>query len=125
LAVLLEVQPHGWVEVGRTEAVSNNNNPSFIKKFRIRYNFEEIQSYRLLLIDVDKQHNPEKVDYKECVSRCYGDSIWALVDSSSSCHLQDQLGNVDFKLSDLVTAQNRCLTLVANNTASNTTVSIF
>ena len=108
MAVLLVHQgASGWKEVGRTEVVSNNESPTFVKvqrgwqhltvpicgigegdpvcrcwrarclspftvfylqKFKLLYNFEAVQSCRLEIVDVDKAHKPDTVDFRKCVS---------------------------------------------------------
>ncbi|KAG1669580.1 hypothetical protein FOA52_006353 [Chlamydomonas sp. UWO 241] len=101
MAVLMEQssQVHGgWVEVGRTEVISNDQDPKFIKKFRLLYNFEAVQMYKLHLVDVDKQHNPETCAVKSC----------------------DHLGDVEFRLSDVLTSSNRSVTLALTNTSRKT-----
>jgi hypothetical protein len=38
------------------------------QKLRMLYNFESVQACRLEIVDVDKTHNAETVDFKHCVS---------------------------------------------------------
>ena len=32
------------------------------------YNFEKVQEYRVVMVDIDKQHDPKTVDPSKCVS---------------------------------------------------------
>jgi len=44
-----------WTEVGRTETIDNNLNPSFEHPFNIDYIFDQVQPVRFELYDVDKK----------------------------------------------------------------------
>jgi len=101
MAVLYEQATNaqgGWREVGRTEVISNDENPSFVKKFRLLYNFELVQTYRFVFVDVDKKHSPETCSVDAC----------------------DKLGDVEFRLSEVVAQSNRSLTLQMEHTSRKT-----
>ena len=44
--------------------------PSFVKRFRVLYCFEKVQTFKVLVVDIDKGEVPEKVDVTKCVSAC-------------------------------------------------------
>lgn len=44
-----------WKEVGRTEAIKNNQNPTFTKPIEVDYFFEEIQKVRFDIYDIDNK----------------------------------------------------------------------
>lgn len=48
-----------WLEVGRSEIVTNSLNPAWVKRFKIQYHFEEIQKLRARVFDADEhaQHD--------------------------------------------------------------------
>jgi len=53
----------GWVEVGRTEVVENNLNPSFVTPIKVQYCFEAQQFMRFVIYDSDdKSQNTDKSD---------------------------------------------------------------
>lgn len=58
--------------------------PSFVKPFRLLYNFEKLQALRLLVVDIDKGHDAAKVDPARCVRvLCWcamGQVAWGMVD---------------------------------------------
>lgn len=41
--------------------------PEF-QRLRMLFNFESVQNCRLEIVDVDRAHNPDTVDVKNCVS---------------------------------------------------------
>lgn len=100
LVVLMQKDHTGWKEAGRTEVISNNESPSFVKKFRILYNFEVVQEFRLEVVDVDKNNEPTNVDVRKC----------------------NKLGEVEFKLSDVLLAPQRSLVLRLLHTPRASTI---
>ena len=42
-----------WQELGRTETIDDNLNPEFVKKFIVDYFFEEVQTVRFEVYDID------------------------------------------------------------------------
>ncbi|XP_064610310.1 copine-3-like isoform X2 [Liolophura sinensis] len=51
---LLFIQSEGsWIEIGRTEALKNNQNPTFSKPLEVDYFFEEVQKIRIRVYDLD------------------------------------------------------------------------
>jgi len=44
-----------WEEIGRTEWIKNNQNPSFLTAVRVQYNFEFTQYLRFVIYDVDDE----------------------------------------------------------------------
>lgn len=50
------IQPFGqkrWVEIFRSEVISNNHDPDFTKKIQLPYRFEEQQNLKFDIYDVD------------------------------------------------------------------------
>jgi len=91
MAVLYEQKETNgpWVEVGRTEQVTDNLSPVFVKSFKVSFNFEKLQPMKVVLVDVDKGQNPATVDPGR----------------------MDFCGASEFKLSQLITAKGKALTL--------------
>ncbi|GLT95360.1 hypothetical protein SLE2022_130460 [Rubroshorea leprosula] len=97
MAVLYAKKKDGTLEeVGRTEVILNSLNPAWIEKISIAYHFEMVQPLVFHVYDVDtKYHNiPVK--------------MLKLKD-------QDFLGETSCFLSEIVTKQNRTLTLNLHN----------
>ncbi len=79
MAIMVQLTPNGWDEVGRTEVIANNESPSFIKKFRVLYNFETVQTMKIIVVDVDKQHtDPKTVSVDRCVSASWRERAHSL-----------------------------------------------
>jgi len=55
VVVQMDEQPprKQWKDIGRTEVIKNNLNPTFKKTFSIVYKFEQVQSLRFMVYDVD------------------------------------------------------------------------
>ncbi|KAG2499352.1 hypothetical protein HYH03_002927 [Edaphochlamys debaryana] len=87
MGVLFERKDDRWVEAGRTELIANNTNPSFVTRFRVLYNFEKIQKYKIMVVDVDKGEDPRTINPDKC----------------------DFLGLCEFELSEVVTAPGKKL----------------
>ncbi|XP_065852861.1 protein BONZAI 3 [Euphorbia lathyris] len=87
-------------EVGRTEVILNNLNPSWIEKITIAYRFEIVQQLVFHIYDVDTEYHNKPV---------------------KSVKLNDQqfLGEASCVLSEVVTKQNRTLTLNLQNRNRN------
>lgn len=54
------IQPFGekrWVEYHRTECISNNHDPDFLSKVKISYRFEEHQSLKFEIYDIDNEND--------------------------------------------------------------------
>ncbi|XP_043815082.1 protein BONZAI 3 isoform X1 [Manihot esculenta] len=83
-------------EIGRTEVILNNLNPSWIEKIRIAYQFEIVQPLIFHIYDVDTKYNNLPV---------------------KSLKLKDQefLGEASCVLSEIATKQNQTLTLNLHN----------
>ncbi|XP_037497211.1 protein BONZAI 3 isoform X2 [Jatropha curcas] len=83
-------------EVGRTEVILNNLNPSWIKKITFAYQFEIVQPLVFHIYDIDTKYHNLPVE---------------------SLKLNDQefLGEATCVLSEIVTKQNRKLTLNLHN----------
>lgn len=57
------IQPFGqqrWVEVFRSEVISNNHDPDFAKKIQLPYRFEEQQNLKFSIFDVDSSSSDLK-----------------------------------------------------------------
>lgn len=48
-----------WVELGRTEVVRDNLNPTFTKTLAMDYRFEEQQPLRFVVVDVDNHSSTQ------------------------------------------------------------------
>ncbi|PON73989.1 Protein BONZAI [Parasponia andersonii] len=97
MAVVLAKKNGGILEeLGRTEVILNTLNPVWITKITIAYQFEMVQPLKFQLYDVDtKYHNvPVK---------------------TLNLNDQDFLGEANCDLSQIVTKQNRSLTLNLHN----------
>lgn len=83
-------------EVGRTEVILNNLNPTWIQKITISYQFEMVQPLVFHVYDVDTNFHNKPV---------------------KSLKLKDQefLGEANCVLSEIVTRQNRTLTIQLQN----------
>ncbi|XP_061944867.1 protein BONZAI 3 [Populus nigra] len=83
-------------EVGRTEVILNNLNPTWIQKITIAYHFEMVQPLVFHVYDVDTSYHNKPV---------------------KSLKLKDQefLGEANCVLSEIVTRQNRTLTIQLQN----------
>ncbi|XP_019187833.1 PREDICTED: protein BONZAI 3 [Ipomoea nil] len=84
------------LEVGRTEVIMNNLNPTWIQKINITYQFEIPQPLIFHIYDVDSKYNNLPV------------KALKLKD-------QDFLGEANCALSEIVTKQNQLLTLNLRN----------
>ncbi|KAK4485612.1 hypothetical protein RD792_008255, partial [Penstemon davidsonii] len=83
-------------ELGRTEVVMNDLNPTWIQKINITYQFEIVQPLIFHVYDVDsKYHN--------------------LSTKTLKLHDQDFLGEASCVVSEIVTKQNRSLSLNIHN----------
>ncbi|XP_031103737.1 protein BONZAI 3 [Ipomoea triloba] len=97
MAVVYEKQRDGTLlEVGRTEVIMNNLNPTWIQKINMTYQFELLQPLVFHIYDVDSKYNNVPV------------KALKLKD-------QDFLGEANCVLSEIVTKQNRLLTLNLRN----------
>ncbi len=66
---MMQNMPTGWEEVSRTEVISNNESPDFVKKFRVLYNFEAVQTMKIIVVHIDNQQmDPKTVPVNSCVS---------------------------------------------------------
>jgi hypothetical protein len=77
---------YGYVKIGQTEVITDNLNPSFVRYVTVNYSFEERQDIRITVYDVD--------DFNEKVS----------VE-------QNLIGNVEFRMDQLLMSPNKTLTL--------------
>lgn len=68
--------------------------------FRILYNFEQVQQFRVEIVDVDRKHDADKVPFHQC----------------------NRLGHADFRLSEILTTPERRLTLNMQNTSTKSQV---
>ncbi|KAK7791864.1 hypothetical protein R5R35_000911 [Gryllus longicercus] len=60
----LKTQDSQWQEISRTETIWNNLNPDFAKKTHLIYRFEEQQSLKFVVYDIDSEsHNLQKHDF--------------------------------------------------------------
>ncbi|XP_068085435.1 copine-8-like [Anabrus simplex] len=57
-----------WQEISRTEVVSNNLNPDFVKKIHMTYRFEEQQLLKFVVYDIDSE-NP-RLDEQDFLGSC-------------------------------------------------------
>ncbi|CAN0920649.1 Protein BONZAI 3 [Linum grandiflorum] len=97
MAVLYAKKNDGKLEeVGRTEVILNTLNPSWISKLTISYQFEILQPLVIHVYDVDTRYHNVPV---------------------KSLNLKDQdfLGEANCMLSEIVTKQNRTLSLSLHN----------
>lgn len=59
VVVSIKEPSNKWREIGRTEGVNNDNNPTFLKKIQLDYFFEEAQYLRFDVYDLDaKETDP-------------------------------------------------------------------
>ncbi|XP_061178881.1 copine-8-like [Saccostrea echinata] len=59
-----DIKTNSYYEVGRTETIDNQLNPNFAKKFTLTYLFEELQSIKFEIYDVDSpSHNLKNHDF--------------------------------------------------------------
>eukprot|EP00301_Raphidiophrys_heterophryoidea_P006344 c12566_g1_i3.p1 GENE.c12566_g1_i3~~c12566_g1_i3.p1 ORF type:complete len:419 (+),score=106.01 c12566_g1_i3:44-1258(+) len=75
-----------WFEVGRTEMIKDNQSPDFTTLIEIDYFFEEVQSLRIMCVDID--------DFK-----------------SQDLNRQDFIGSIETRLSNILTSSGQQLTL--------------
>ncbi|GLI68934.1 hypothetical protein VaNZ11_013362 [Volvox africanus] len=66
LGFLYEWRDESWVEAGRTEMIANSLEPIFTRTFKVLYHFERLQKYRILMVDVDKGQDPQKLHPDDC-----------------------------------------------------------
>eukprot|EP00899_Mesostigma_viride_P020464 jgi/Mesvir1/28419/Mv15848-RA.1 len=88
MAVLMELRNGAWVELGRTEVVSNELSPTFVTLIRMDYKFETVQTIRVAMYDVDTAFDfksPRDLDLRQ----------------------QQELGVADFILADIVIAPGK------------------
>ncbi|KAJ6434346.1 hypothetical protein OIU84_017952 [Salix udensis] len=83
-------------EVGRTEVILNNLNPTWIQKITIAYQFEMVQPLVFQIYDVDTSYHNKPV-------------------KSLKLEDQDFLGEASCVLSEIVTRHNRTLTIQLQN----------
>ncbi|KAB5529364.1 hypothetical protein DKX38_019445 [Salix brachista] len=83
-------------EVGRTEVILNNLNPTWIQKITIAYQFEVVQPLVFQIYDVDTSYHNKPV-------------------KSLKLEDQDFLGEASCVLSEIVTRHNRTLTIQLQN----------
>ncbi|CAG7668662.1 unnamed protein product [Allacma fusca] len=73
-----EYRTSEWVEVGRTEQVKNNLNPSWNKKFLVDYRFEERQLLKFSVYDWDgNSYSLSAHDYLGCCECSLGEIVAA------------------------------------------------
>ncbi|CAI0383687.1 unnamed protein product [Linum tenue] len=89
-------------EVGRTEVILNSLNPSWISKVTIAYQFEMLQPLVIHIFDVDTSYHNMPV-------------------KSLNLNDQDFLGEANCFLSEIVTRQNRTLTLTLKSRSGHDT----
>ena len=53
----------GWVELGRTETITDSLNPRWQTKFTLDYKFEEKQMLRFAILDIDSQFDQKMDDH--------------------------------------------------------------
>lgn len=53
------------IELGRTELITNNLNPKFVKKILVKYHFEQIQRLRFEVFDIDAIGSNDFLGYSE------------------------------------------------------------
>jgi len=87
-------QTGGYLQLSRTEAVDDNNNPDFTKQILMEYRFEEVQVIRLDVYDADSKD---------------------LNDLSK----HDYIGHCEFVLGDLVTSSGAKLAMKLKNRKNN------
>ncbi|ESO91349.1 hypothetical protein LOTGIDRAFT_209681 [Lottia gigantea] len=79
---MLDLKPHQYREIARTECINDNLNPDFVKKFEIDYYFEENQKLKFEIYDVDsdkrKLSDHDFLGKLEC-------SLGEIVGSHGSC----------------------------------------
>lgn len=86
-AVLFSKADDGqWVEVGRTEVLQDNLNPSWDARFVLEYHFEIVQELKVAVYDEDSKGNPDLARH-------------------------DLLGEATFTLSNLMTARGQGLSM--------------
>jgi len=59
------IQSHGsdWIEIGRTEKISDSLNPRFVTAIKMDYHFEELQKLSFRVYDVDNSSILENQDF--------------------------------------------------------------
>ncbi|EFJ42927.1 hypothetical protein VOLCADRAFT_76928 [Volvox carteri f. nagariensis] len=89
MGVLFHHRDGSWVEFGRTEMIANTYDPTFIRRFRLMFNFEVVQRFRIIIVDIDKGQDPSTVHPESC----------------------NFLGFCDFELAQVFTGAGKKLTL--------------
>ena len=85
MVVMYEKPPgEDWKEVGRTEMIKDCLSPRFVKSFKVPYHFEELQYVRFVCFDVD--------------------------DLNGALEKQDLIGEADFSLGEIVSAESQSVT---------------
>lgn len=80
-----------WKEAGRTEVIMDNLSPKFVKSFQVEYRFEETQTFKVEVYDVD--------DFSE----------------NAPLEKHDFIGDLEFKLHEVVTKMDQKLTKPLQN----------
>eukprot|EP00898_Chlorokybus_atmophyticus_P000712 jgi/Chlat1/1641/Chrsp127S01948 len=97
LAVLLLKESNGeWREIGRTEVVSNNVNPQWVRQIKLVYNFEALQNIAVRVYDIDSKYDgrsPQDIKLED----------------------QDFLGEMLCLFSEVVTTKHQVLTRPLRN----------
>lgn len=80
-----------WKDLDKTEVIMDNLNPKFVKHFQVEYKFEETQHFKAEVYDVD--------DFSE----------------NAPLKNHDFIGNLEFKLHEVVTKVDQKLTKPLQN----------
>ena len=74
-----------WEEIGKTEIIKDNLDPTWVQSFEVPYKFENQEKYKVVVYDVDSFDNPDDLVK------------------------HDLLGHLVFTLHEAVTAKNQML----------------
>lgn len=69
VVVYMRSGPEKWVEIGRSEIISNTLNPNFVKSVSISYRFEEVQHIRVEVYDADDAYSTADASSTMVLSR--------------------------------------------------------
>ena len=60
-----------WQRVGQTEVIEDNLNPEWITSFKIEYEFESDQEFRIHMIDIDDKDNINDLSEHDHIGYAY------------------------------------------------------
>ena len=91
IAVLYRQQGTQWHRIGVTEVIMDNLNPAWVKSFDVQYHFEQRETYKVDIYDVDDEKN---------IMNFAG---------------HDYVGSLEFSVHEVVTSRDQTLIRPLNN----------